>query len=225
MQLDLSSRLQFRAINRYMAYFLQYVRLTMQIIVSNDDRNKFYYNLLTNISIEQLLDVYPKYLTHLTFGIYFDRDIRGEIPSSITHLTFGRFFNKDIKDRIPNNVTHLAFGYHFNHSIKNLPTSITHLTLGYYFESELIFPSSITHLTLNRITDEIIPQCITHLTLSRNIISASNYLENINITRLTAMIRNLPSNVTYLKLEFTRIYLVKHCIRDIVPSTITHLEY
>ena len=222
-QLDLSSQLQFRTINKYMAYFLQYVRLTKQIIVSNDDRNNFYYNLLTNIMVGQLLDVYPRYLTHLTFGTYFDHDIKGQIPPSVTHLTFGHCFNKDIKDCIPNNVIHLVFGYHFNHSIKNIPMSITHLTLGYYFESELIFPSSITHLTIDRITDKIIPQSVTHLTLGRNVISASNYHEKI--TRLTVMIRNLPSNVTYLKLEFTRIAPVKQYIYYVLPFTITHLEY
>jgi len=63
----------------------------------------------------------PESVTHLTFGVSFNKNITGIFPiwGSITHLTFGYDFNKDIHEVVPNSVTHLTFGYSFNKNIHN----------------------------------------------------------------------------------------------------------
>ena len=70
----------------------------------------------------------PNYITHLTFGNYFNKEIKNCIPDNITHLIFGWKFNQEIKDCIPNNVTHLIFGNNFNQVIKDcIPNSVVYL--------------------------------------------------------------------------------------------------
>jgi hypothetical protein len=67
-------------------------------------------------------------ITHLTFGCFYNRSIRGKIPGSVTHLTFGESFNQPIKNNIPTSVTHIHFGYFFNQPI-HLPPSIIQISL------------------------------------------------------------------------------------------------
>lgn len=60
---DLISQLSFRLTCKRMSYFLEYMRLNKLINVTNEDHNTFYFNLLTNIFIDDFLHNYPKYLT------------------------------------------------------------------------------------------------------------------------------------------------------------------
>jgi len=101
----------------------------------------------------------PSYVTHLTFGSYFNQLTDNCIPTSVTHLSFGAYFNKSIKGCIPASVTHLAFGLNFNQPIKdNIPSSVTHLTFGLNFDQPIKdhIPSSVTYLTLDRRCDKYI---------------------------------------------------------------------
>ena len=73
----------------------------------------------------------PSSVTHLTFGYFFNQDIKGCIPSSVTHLTFGWKINQDIKECIPSSVTHLTFGFEINQDIKDcISSTVIHLTAG-----------------------------------------------------------------------------------------------
>jgi len=54
-----------------------------------------YFNNFTNVIYDEIA-VFPANLKSLTFAYGFDQD-KGSIPSSVTHLTFGDFFNRDIK--------------------------------------------------------------------------------------------------------------------------------
>ena len=73
----------------------------------------WYYNQFINI-ITNNIYVFPKFITHLTFGYCFDQNIKDCIPNSVTHLTFGSSFDQNIENCIPKNVTHLIFGKYFN---------------------------------------------------------------------------------------------------------------
>ena len=112
--------------------------------------NIWYFDRFTNIITDQL-DVYPKCISHLTFGHRFDKNINGCIPPSTTHLTFGSWFDHDIDGCIPPSTTHLTFGSWFDHDIKGcVPPSVTHLTFGSYFNQDIdgCIPPNVTHLTL-----------------------------------------------------------------------------
>lgn len=74
----------------------------------------------------------PTTVTHLTFGMNFDKPIN-YIPDSVTHLNFGKNFNRmpgrDFK--IPYSVTHLKFGKRFNRALEqNIPLSVIELSFG-----------------------------------------------------------------------------------------------
>ena len=136
----------------------------------------WYFDRFTNIITNQL--GYIPNISHVTFGNYFNQNIKDCIPASVTHLTFGYYFNQDIKDvssSIPMQLcvtyTHLTFGIYFNQNIKGcIPASVTHLTFGYYFNQDIkdCIPLSITHLTFgyyfNQDIKDCIPASVTHLT-------------------------------------------------------------
>ena len=147
---DIHSQLNLRLVNKQLSFFLKYIHIDKQIRVSNDDINQFYFHLLTNIIIDYFLEEYPRYLTHLTFGHYFNQNIKDCIPASVTHLTFGDCFNQNIKDCIPASVTHLAFGDCFNQDIKDcVPSGVTHIAFGFWFNQDIkdCIPVNVIHLT------------------------------------------------------------------------------
>ena len=85
--------------------------------------NKYEYDKIKHLSfIKNFKEIHylsdniniPNYITHLTFGYYFNQEIKDSIPNSITHLIFGDYFNQEIKNCIPNSVRHLTFGDNFN---------------------------------------------------------------------------------------------------------------
>ena len=78
--------------------------------------------------VDTLITKISNYDTHLTFGYWFNQDIKGCIPTSVTHLTFGYRFSQDIKECIPNTVRCDQQG---------VPNNITHLTLpkGYSYNN------------------------------------------------------------------------------------------
>jgi hypothetical protein len=85
--------------------------------------NIWYFDRFTNIVTDQLSG-YPKCITHLTFGIFFDQDIKDCIPISVTHLTFGWNFNQDITDCIPSSVTHMILPPSYRSKVHNLKCQI-----------------------------------------------------------------------------------------------------
>ncbi|AUV58578.1 F-box and FNIP repeat-containing protein, partial [Bandra megavirus] len=88
--------------------------------------------------VEDLDEIIPTSVTHLTFGDDFNQDITDCIPDNITHLTFGYNFNKNIKGCVPNSVIYLKFGSKFNQNIKGcVPNSVTHLTFGSEFNRDV----------------------------------------------------------------------------------------
>ena len=129
-----------------------------------------YYDRFTNIKSDDIV-IFPKGIQQITFGNYFNRYIKGTIPSSVTHLTFGFDFNKDIKGALPSSITHLIFGFFFNRDIRGaIPSSVTHLIFGDYFDKDIkgAIPSSVTHLTIGYDFDQdvdVIPPSITCLTI------------------------------------------------------------
>ncbi|AGD92011.1 putative F-box and FNIP repeat-containing protein [Megavirus lba] len=122
------------------------------------------------VEYESNSKIIPNYVTHLTFGYYFNKNIKDCIPNSVTHLTFGKNFNKNIRECIPNSVTHLTFGWDFNQNIKGcIPNSVTHLKFGYYFNQNIkdCIPDSVHYLEFgwcfNKKIKDCIPNSVTHL--------------------------------------------------------------
>ena len=142
--------------------------------------------------------VLPAYLTHLTFGTDFDREIGHKncgnvkcpknLPNTLTHLNFGFCFNKKV-DNLPKKIIVLVFGHSFNQSVDKLPNSITHLTFGDLFNQKIDkLPDSITHLVFGNFFQkniEILPKSITHL------VTGTHFNQNLP---------KLPNTITYLKI-------------------------
>ena len=59
-------------------------------------------------------------------GFNFNQEMRNLLPNSITHLTFGDYFNQDVNN-LPNSLIYLSFSWDFNQDISKLPKSITYL--------------------------------------------------------------------------------------------------
>ena len=177
--------------------------------------NFWYRDQIMHICVDVMyFDILPKYITHITFGHYFNRNMQCFnrnmqcfIPSTVTHVKFGCFFNQDIKDCIPLNVTHLTFGFHFNKDIRDcIPSNVTHLKFGHYFNQDIrdCIPHNVTHLTFGYYFDRDIENCIpfsvTHLKFG------AGFKRDIRGC--------LPPNVKYLTLSNFYPY-VSH-----VPSTV-----
>jgi hypothetical protein len=82
-----------------------------------------------------------KYVTHLTFGYYYNQPTT--LPNSITHLTFEFEYNQPTT--LPNSVTHVTFGHRYNQPTA-LPNSVTHLTFMSNSRQLITFPNSIIRL-------------------------------------------------------------------------------
>lgn len=75
-----------------------------------------------------------KTILKVVIGDYFDKNVSSDdFPKNITELTFGEYFNKEIID-LPKKLTRLEFGFGFNQKIDKLPKGITELQLGEEFE-------------------------------------------------------------------------------------------
>lgn len=125
-------------------------------------------------------------ITHLTFGTYFNQEIKECIPNSVTHLTFGSEFNQKIKNCIPNSVTHLTFGFDFNQEIKTcIPNSVTHLTFGFKFNQEIkeYIPNSVTHLTFGHDFRQEIKECIPNSVIFLTFADCFNLLKRVQIPK------------------------------------------
>ena len=105
--LDNKSKLNLITTNKLI--FEKKLKFTIDKLIENPERyqNCWFYDCLTNILIKEKIKL-PLYVTHLTFGWYFNQNIEGCIPNSVTHLTFGFGFNQKIEGCIPNSVTHLT---------------------------------------------------------------------------------------------------------------------
>jgi len=127
-----------------------------------------FFNHFINVKVNNFDVLFPPFITHLTFGWWFDQPIENRIPSTITHLRFGNHFDQPIENCIPSSVVHLKFDTFFNQPIKNnIPTSVTHLTFGWHFEQAVSdIPSSVTHLFFNTkesIDFDTIPSTVRYL--------------------------------------------------------------
>ncbi len=114
----------------------------------------------------------PKYLTHLTFGYYFNNIIEC-LPETLIYLTFGNNFSQNICRILPHGLLYLYLGTKFNHCVDHLPLSLKFLRFGMYSE----FNRRIDHL----------PSGLTHLEFGL-------------YSEFKKPICNIPSSITYLKL-------------------------
>jgi len=91
----------------------------------------------------------PPSVTHLIFGRFFDRRIKGILPKSLQYLKFGILFNLNIDDlqlSTPN-LRYLKFGNAFNCNVDQLPLLLKYLSFGYNFNCPVNkLPSSLTHI-------------------------------------------------------------------------------
>lgn len=70
---------------------------------------------------------FPETITHLKIRC---NPVIRQIPNSVTHLTFGISYNQELKYSLPDNLTHLEFGEMFNQDLKHkLPVSLIKLKL------------------------------------------------------------------------------------------------
>ena len=162
-------KIQFLSVNQKMHLLKNFVNYWDMIRVEKIQK-LWYFDRFINIIVDKTC-TFPKNVKCLTFGWYFNQEIKDCIPLSVTHLTFGSNFNQDIKDCIPLSVTHLTFGWNFNQDIKDcIPSSVTHLIFGACFNKDIkdCIPSSVTHLTFggcfNQDIKDCIPSSVTHLT-------------------------------------------------------------
>lgn len=105
------------------------------------------------------------HLTHLTFGEDFDQNVFGELPiTKLTHLTFGADFNQEVVGAFPQTLTHLVFGRQFNRNIQNaFPNALTHLTFGYDFDRDLgdaLLQTSLTHLIFGAEFNQVVKDAL-----------------------------------------------------------------
>jgi phage-related protein len=155
----------------------------------------------------------PKNLTHLTFGRFFNQDVRNRLPPNLTHLTFDWNFDQDIRNGLPTTLTHLTFGDDFNQDVRNgLPDNLTHLTFAYSFNQDIRngLPDTLTHLKFgNRFNQDVrngLPPNLTHLTFD---------------WEFNQDVRNgLPSTLTHLIFG----YNFRQDIRDGLPPNLKYLR-
>jgi hypothetical protein len=122
--------------------------------IPQETQNIIFPLFYNNYKFYQELINFPKNLTYLTLGIYFNQKI-DNLPQTLTHLTFkgGKWvdeFNQKI-DNLPKNLIYLKLGYLFNQKIDKLPKNLTHLTIGSCFKkcsrgSPLKLPKYLTYL-------------------------------------------------------------------------------
>ena len=101
--------------------------------------NKINILIIENNFNRSLNNVIPQGITHLIFGIEFNKKRR--YTKSVTHLILGGEFNKIIDQvTIPHGVIHLTFGNEFKMTIFNnvIPNSVTHLSFGEKFHMLLL---------------------------------------------------------------------------------------
>ena len=185
------------------------------------------------------------YLTHLTFGAEFNKDV-DNLPLNLTHLVFGHSFNKSVCN-LPKKLIYLIFGHDFNQVVDILPSTLTHLTFGACFNQSVNYlPSTLTHLTFghwfNQIVDNL-PQTLIHLTLGH---SFDQKVDNLpkNLIHLTfgngfnQSVDNLPTNLIHLifgwdfnqSVDFLPKTLIElgfcsHCkIKNKIPENIINIK-
>ncbi len=168
----------------------------------------------------QFVDHLPTTLTHLTFGLTFNKPVDC-LPPSLLHLTFGNSFDKDV-DHLPQSLTHLKFGKMFKNPIDHLPVSLTHLAFEFEFLAycDSNFNQPIDHLpyslqslvfssqsTFNQPIDHLPPN-LTHLSLGSFFNHPIDYLPRFlshltfrNGSQFDQPIDHLPPHLTYLSFE------------------------
>lgn len=200
--LDLKSQIMFFSISTKYKYLCQYFRIKRNVIVNNI--NVYYYNALTNITINTLLAKYPKNLRVLKFDDRFNQPIKDHKLPNVTKLIFGWRFNQSIKKSIPDTVRYLEFGNEFDQSIKFLPPLLTHLIFGFFFNKSiknripltvkyLVFGDRFNHPVCD-LNNEFIPRTIEYLKFGSNF--------NQSIKNLTFDLKSLTVHRSfYLKNE------------------------
>jgi hypothetical protein len=121
-----------------------WILLLYQNAVWKCDDNSFQLNdKIKNLKWNNLqpvdLDVLPRGLTNLRFGVYFNQPIF-VLPRELTNLSFGYYFNQPIgSDVLPRGLTNLRFGSKFNQPIGSdvLPRGLTNLSFGYDFNQPI----------------------------------------------------------------------------------------
>lgn len=85
-------------------------------------------------SFSQLLCYFPKTITHITFGGYFDQQIK-TWPEGVKYIEFGSYFNQNIDD-LPDSIIYLKLGYRFKKVIGHYPKYLRHLLISEYYEQK-----------------------------------------------------------------------------------------
>ena len=174
--------------------FNKCVRLNKIIASPNFDK-------FTNIMVDEIPEVLPINIKHLTFAVYFNEPIKHTLPNSITHLDFGYKFNKSIENVIPRCVKYLTFGKYFNQPITDvIPHGVTHLSFGNNFNQSIkgAIPDSVICLTFGA---NFIQPIINVASGDEKITSLATFLEHLEIlerTCITSFNRMIPTSVENL---------------------------
>ena len=148
------------------------------------------------------------YLTHLTFGAEFNKDV-DNLPLNLTHLVFGHSFNQSV-NYLPSTLTHLTFGHWFNQIVDNLPQTLIHLTLGHSFDQKVDnLPKNLIHLTFgngfNQSVDNL-PTNLIHLIFGWDFNQSVDFLPKTLIELgfcSHCKIKNkIPENIINIKIIF-----------------------
>jgi len=103
-------RINLNAKLEYLIYPREIVDMSgPELLVKMMSNNNTFNNMQNLYNELKNRPVFPNSLTHLTFGIYFDQEIKTDVlPQALTHLTFGAYFNQEIKAGVlPQALTHL----------------------------------------------------------------------------------------------------------------------
>ncbi len=128
---------------------------------------------------------WPRWLTKLKFGYFFDQDIThihlpmlrclqlgdeydrffpcDQFPN-LEELEFGYNFNQPLT-KLPRRLRLLKFGIRFNQPLPPLPETLRELILGHNFQRSVQLPEGLTTFRAGRSRKCILPSTLTHYTL------------------------------------------------------------
>src|SRR5579872_604064 len=78
------------------------------LMTTNKIKELPYYDMFTNIFVENTNDKLPKSVNKFAFDCLFNEDIKGYIPLTVIDLCLGWDFNRSIKDCIPTSIKYLS---------------------------------------------------------------------------------------------------------------------
>ena len=107
-------------------------------------------SIFANSKFNRVVDVLPKYITHIKFGYEFNQKVEN-LPHNLLWLEFGYKFNQNI-DMLPQNITYLVFGNSFNKNVDDLPNDLIYVSFGNEFNQPInSLPKSLIYINIGSI--------------------------------------------------------------------------